>query len=114
MMDPEIVSQLLDMVLGIRIVRSCHNDKFYIDVSEHSNYQDKKHDLFGWLTAVCAICFFIMFLFLIINPNPLFATVIIAIFGVMINGVLFFLLKEDILKFRYLRKLRKKVLMKNE
>lgn len=114
MMDPEIVSQLLDMVLGIRIVRSCSNDKFYIDVSEHSNYQDKKHDLFGCLTAVCAICFFIMLLLLIINPIPLFATVIIAIMGVMINGMLFFLLKEDVLKFRYLRKLRKKVLMKNE
>ena len=112
MMDPEIVSQLLDMVLGIRIVR--YNDKFYIDVSEHSNYQDKKHDLFWGLTTVCAICFFIMLFLLITNPVPLFATVIIAIMGVMINGMLFFLLKEDVLKFRYLRKLRKKVLMKNE
>lgn len=108
-LDPEIVSQLLDMVLGIRIRRILHSDKFSINVSKHSNYQDKKHDLFEWLTVVCAVCFFIMLL--IINPIPLFATVIIAISGVMINGMLFFLLKEDILKFKYLRKLKKKILM---
>lgn len=77
MMDPEIVSQLLDMVLGIRIVRSCYNDKFYIDVSEHSNYQDKKHDLFDWLTVVC-----FSIIVLITNSNSLPAFVIAAILGV--------------------------------
>lgn len=108
-LDPEIVSQLLDMTLGIDISRNIDNDEFYVNVSHRSNYRDKKHDLFGWLTAVC---FFIMLLFINPTSTPLFATVIIAISGIMLNGMLFFLFKEDILKFKYLRKLKKKVLLK--
>ena len=106
MMDPEIVSQLLDMVLGIRIRRSIDNDEFYIDVSNCNNYQDKKHDLFDWLTVVC-----LSIILLISNSNSLPAFVIAAILGVIFSVLTFNMFRKDILKFRYLRKLKKKVLL---
>lgn len=110
-MDPEIVSQLLDMVLEIRIRRSIDNDEFYIDVSNCNNYQDKKHALFSWLLVICmSIAFCIS-----ISNSPL-TFVISIIWGAFFSILVFNLFKEDILKFRYLRKLKKKVLLeaKNE
>lgn len=111
MMDPEIVSQLLDMVLGIRIRRSFDNDEFYTDVSNCNNYQDKKYALFSWLLVICmSIAFCIS-----ISNSPL-TFVISIIWGTFFSILVFNLFKEDILKFRYLRKLKKKVLLeeKNE
>lgn len=106
MLDAEIVSQLLDMTLGIDISRNIDNDEFYVNVSHRSNYQDKKHDLFDWLTVVC-----LSIIALITNSNSLPAFVIVAILGVILSVLAFNVFKKEILKFRYLRKLKKKILV---
>lgn len=105
-LDAKIVSQLLDMTLGIDISRSIDNDEFYVNVSHRSNYRDKKHDLFDWLTVVC-----FSIILLINNLNSLPAFVIAAILGVIFSVLTFNMFRKDILKFRYLRKLKKKVLL---
>lgn len=106
MLDAKIVSQLLDMTLGIDIRRSIDNDEFYVNVSHRSNYQDKKHDLFDWLTVVC-----LSIIALITNSNSLPAFVIVTILGVILSVLAFNVFKKEILKFRYLRKLKKKILV---
>lgn len=105
-LDANVISQLLDMTLGIDISRNIDNDEFYVNVSHRSNYQDKKHDLFDWLTVVC-----FSIILLINNLNSLPAFVIAAILGVIFSVLTFNMFRKDILKFRYLRKLKKKVLL---
>lgn len=109
MLDTEVASQLSDMVLGIDISRNIDNDKFYVNVTHRSNYQDKKHDLFNWLTVVC-----FSIILLITNSNSLPAFVIAVIFGGIFSVLTFNMFKGDILKFRYLRKLKKKVLFQRK
>ena len=106
MLNAKVVSQLIDMILGIDISRNIDNDEFYVNVSHRSNYQDKKHDLFDWLTVVC-----LSIILLISNSNSLPAFVIAAILGVIFSVLTFNMFRKDILKFRYLRKLKKKVLL---
>lgn len=105
MLDAKVISQLLDMTLGIDVDRNFNTD-FYINVSCHSNYKYSKHIVIAWIALLLLSIIFVIF-----SLTSLFTFIITVIFGIALNVLFYVMFKKEIFEFKYLRKLRKKVLV---